>query len=459
MKLCRRGADHRSAQLEFLERRDLLAGDLVAHWVADQGVSASLEDAVVMEWSDRISGISADAFGSPTLINEAMGRRPVVRFDQAGSKDWLQVGKSDNPLSGANDFSVAVLFQSNGKAADGDGVTWNTGTGLVHMNQLGFNDDWGLTLHPDGRISTGLGAGFLGTTTSLFSNMPVTDGQPHLVTMVRSGDTLSLAVDDGPPVTVGGATLNPRVAVDLFFGVGVDSQQVFIGDIAEVRIYDGALDAAEQSALRTELDAYYNNQSPQAFPDQYQVDEDGVLFVLPDNGVLANDVDADGDDLTAEVVSQPGHGEVSFRPNGSIIYSPLPNFHEPIRSPTPQSTLGYPNLPQSPSMCCQHMDPATGVADQYKSTPDRQLNIPLVGGLRPTNHIDNLPMTAVLADGISNVPFTLRPDGGFTPDPQRQAGSLMRLPIGLMMEWSCRRRYQSKSLSTPHRKRVTMFCH
>ena len=43
-------------------------------------------------------------------------------------------------------------------------------------------------------------------------------------------------------------------------------------------------------------------------------------------GVLANDTDADGESLTAILVSGPAHGTVSLQPNGGFTYTPAAGF-------------------------------------------------------------------------------------------------------------------------------------
>ena len=44
-------------------------------------------------------------------------------------------------------------------------------------------------------------------------------------------------------------------------------------------------------------------------------------------GVLANDTDADGDPLTAVVVTGPAHGTLTLNANGSFTYTPAANYN------------------------------------------------------------------------------------------------------------------------------------
>lgn len=67
------------------------------------------------------------------------------------------------------------------------------------------------------------------------------------------------------------------------------------------------------------------NHGPAATDDFYNVDEDSILIVS-EPGVLLDDEDADGDFLSAMLVSGPAHGTLTFDFDGSFIYTPEPNF-------------------------------------------------------------------------------------------------------------------------------------
>jgi VCBS repeat-containing protein len=73
-------------------------------------------------------------------------------------------------------------------------------------------------------------------------------------------------------------------------------------------------------------DAAPPNAPPVATADSYVVAEDGTLAVASP-GVLANDVDPEGQALTASVVAGPSHGTLSLASNGSFTYTPALNFN------------------------------------------------------------------------------------------------------------------------------------
>jgi large repetitive protein len=67
------------------------------------------------------------------------------------------------------------------------------------------------------------------------------------------------------------------------------------------------------------------NDAPVAANNTYSVDEDTLLTAgVP--GVLNNDTDVDGDTLTAILVTGVTHGTLTLNPNGSLSYTPTPNF-------------------------------------------------------------------------------------------------------------------------------------
>ena len=68
------------------------------------------------------------------------------------------------------------------------------------------------------------------------------------------------------------------------------------------------------------------NDAPVGADDSYSAGEDETLLVEA-SGVLANDVDPEGDPLTAILVDGPAHGTLTLAEDGSFEYIPNPNFH------------------------------------------------------------------------------------------------------------------------------------
>lgn len=68
------------------------------------------------------------------------------------------------------------------------------------------------------------------------------------------------------------------------------------------------------------------NDAPLAVDDAYSMSQLDLVLVVPTPGVLANDTDAEGDPLTASLVSGPSRGTVLLESDGSFIYTPLPGL-------------------------------------------------------------------------------------------------------------------------------------
>ena len=414
----------RSWNVESLEARMLLAGDLVAHWNANDLIDSVQHGEAVSSWTDRINQIEAKAGGNPLLQEDAIGGRPVVQFDASDQKDWFEVEAANNPLTSANDFSVAITFATTTTDLTGARNIWHQGTGLVHSNRFGFAKDWGITLNSDGNASTGISGGFGQSVTSVFGNTALNDGSAHVVMMTRSAGTVTLYVNGDRIASESDGDPAPRDVMEFFIGVNDDHIGQLNASIGDVRVYDGALTDGEANSEFEIIQSFYNNQVPTAIDDQYTVNEDALLFVVPGDGVLANDLDDDGDPLSAVLVSEPLNGAVTFNENGSFLYDPDRDFNGidsftysavDFRSSEPATVV----IDVTPTR-----DAPFGLTDQYKLTPERPLTLPgLVGVLSNDLNADDLPIRAELATPPQFGQLTLRDDGGFTFDPAGQSGT------------------------------------
>ena len=68
------------------------------------------------------------------------------------------------------------------------------------------------------------------------------------------------------------------------------------------------------------------NDAPVAVNDSASTNEDTPL-AIPAPGLLANDSDAGGSALTAALVTPPAHGTATVNPDGSITYTPAPDYN------------------------------------------------------------------------------------------------------------------------------------
>ena len=104
--------------------------------------------------------------------------------------------------------------------------------------------------------------------------------------------------------------------------------------------------------------------------DSYTTAEDTPL-TAPAPGVLANDSDADGDTLTATLVSGPAHGTLALNANGSFTYTPAANYCGPdsFTYTLGDGHGGSDTATVSITVVCVN-DPPDAVADSYTTNQD-----------------------------------------------------------------------------------------
>lgn len=88
------------------------------------------------------------------------------------------------------------------------------------------------------------------------------------------------------------------------------------------RVNDGLLDS---NTVTVSIQVAAVNDIPVAAADAYATNQDTSLNV-PARGVLNNDVDADGETLTAVLAAGPAHGAVTLNADGSFLYTPAAGY-------------------------------------------------------------------------------------------------------------------------------------
>ncbi len=146
------------------------------------------------------------------------------------------------------------------------------------------------------------------------ASVDVYDTGSHIVGYSWVVDQLPDTVPDEDVDTSGAETL--IVAEDLAPGVWY----------LHVRAIDAGANASATFTRAVRVsEPVVVNAPPIAVADAYETDED-VALVVADPGVLGNDTDADGDDLTADKVSGPAHGAVTLDANGGFTYTPAAGY-------------------------------------------------------------------------------------------------------------------------------------
>jgi VCBS repeat-containing protein len=129
--------------------------------------------------------------------------------------------------------------------------------------------------------------------------------------------TLTAAVVAGP--AHGSLTLNANGSFTYTPTANYNGPDTFT-----YRASDGTLDS---NLATVTITVTASNDAPAATNDAYSTAEDTSLTVGAP-GVLGNDTDADGNPLTAALVTDPAHGTLTLNPDGSFTYTPDANFND-----------------------------------------------------------------------------------------------------------------------------------
>ncbi len=185
-------------------------------------------------------------------------------------------------------------------------------------------------------------------------------------------------------------------------------------DTFKYKANDGFDDSAEATVTITVSPV---NDAPSAVNDSFDVEMDTVLTVPATQSVLVNDTDADGDTLTAAIVTQPAHGTVSFNADGSFIYTPETGYHG-------DDTFTYEandgTIDSTPATVTINVN-AIPVADDdaYSVNEDTVLPVDAAGGvLNNDSDADSDTLTVTVVSQPSHGTVTLDPDGSFSYTPE-----------------------------------------
>lgn len=175
------------------------------------------------------------------------------------------------------------------------------------------------------------------------------------------------------------------------------------------RASDGLLFSASATVSLTVTSV---NSNPAAAPDSFTSDNGTVVVAAP--GVLANDTDADGDALTAALVSAPKHGSLQLNPDGSFTYTADAGYYGPdtfvYRAQDPEAGLSLASVTLNTT--APNSAPVA-TDDAYTTLEDQPLSVIAPGVLANDTDPDGDALTAVLETGPAHGSLTLAADGSF----------------------------------------------
>ncbi len=152
---------------------------------------------------------------------------------------------------------------------------------------------------------------------------------------------------------------------------------------------------------------------PVAAADAYDQSED-LDLVIPSPGVLANDVDEDGDSLTVSLAAQPTHGTLDLAANGSFTYVPDPDyfgvdaFSYVVDDGRGGTDTGIATLTIAPTS-----DPPQATNDDYRYTAGVPLVILAPGLLENDGDADGDSLNVALLEVPAHGDISLAADGSF----------------------------------------------
>src|SRR5690606_4719777 len=178
---------------------------------------------------------------------------------------------------------------------------------------------------------------------------------------------------------------------------------------------DGAL-LSNVATVTITVDAP-GNDAPVAVDDDYTTDAGVTLNVLPADGVLANDTDADGDPLAAALDDDVDNGTLACNADGSFSYTPNAGF-DGTDSFTYYANDGTTNSlnPATVTITVNPVStPPVAVDDDYSTDAGVTLNVlPADGVLDNDTDVDGDTLTAVLDDDVDNGTLLFDPNGAFS---------------------------------------------
>jgi hypothetical protein len=156
---------------------------------------------------------------------------------------------------------------------------------------------------------------------------------------------------------------------------------------------------------------------PFSMDNNYTTDEDKALKVAPP-GVLANDLDPDGDTLRAILESGPSNGSLMLISNGSFNYTPKSNFNGTDSFTYRGNDGGANSHVATVFITVQSVNDAPVANDGTYSTDQNTLLTVLAPGvLGNASDVDGDTLSASLDGDVGNGTLALQPDGSFTYSP------------------------------------------
>jgi hypothetical protein len=376
------------------------------------------------------------AFGDAALYGNAVGfKGPIAAIAATPFVNHAPVAVSDVVTLDEDTF-VDVNVAANDTDEDGDPLTASIVTqpahGLATLNAGGtiryqpapnYNGSDSLTY----RIEDGWGGAAVGTVNitvapvndrpvamddayTTLEDTPLSVAAPGVIVNDSDvdGDTLSATVLATP--SHGTLVLAPSGAFTYTPAANFNGSDIF-----SYQVDDGH---AGSAAAYVRLTIVSVLDTPVAVSDSFTTNEDAVLTVAPP-GVLANDTDGDGDALSTILVGPPAHGTLDLAADGSLTYTPGPNYHgeDGFSYRATDGTLS--SAPTTVAITVVSVNDApSAAADTYATDEDTPLEVTAASGvLANDSDVDGDGLSAQLVTSVSHGTLAVAADGSFSYTP------------------------------------------
>ncbi len=172
-----------------------------------------------------------------------------------------------------------------------------------------------------------------------------------------------------------------------------------------------------ETAASGDTDAYRVKEPPKANDNDYTIDAGDTLDVAAP-GVLGNDVDAEGQPLTAVQISNPTHGMLALRADGSFSYAPDSGFDGSDRFTYKANNGLLDSNPATVTIAVNAVKkPPVAIDDEYVTDSGIPLTVSAPGVLGNDVDADHQPLEAITVSPPTNGTVVLDPDGSFCYKP------------------------------------------
>jgi ELWxxDGT repeat protein/VCBS repeat-containing protein len=238
------------------------------------------------------------------------------------------------------------------------------------------------------------------------------------ITLTTFGATAFFMADDGVHGSELWASDGTAAGTLLLADInpGASSSQPEDMTVAGNRLFFVATEPATNRELWSLVLEPEANAAPVATADGYVASEDVTLVVDAAAGVLANDLDPEGDPLTAMLVTGPANGALALAADGSFSYAPDANFSGndgfSYRASDPSGALS--DVAAVAITVNAVNDAPAALDDAYGIVADTVLVVGAPGILGNDTDLEGSALSAALVTAPANGAVGLNLDGSFS---------------------------------------------